>query len=81
MPVAPTRERLWRALRQRGVMTFDDCTASDEPSDAAPVGAQVVAQLGDPDGGNTPALADRGPAHPGDFVSLADPAAIGAAVA
>jgi HAD superfamily hydrolase (TIGR01509 family) len=61
----------------RCVMTLNGYTADDDTSEAA----LVVTSFGDPGGEKTRVLANRSPAHPGDFVSLADLAAIVAAVA
>lgn len=52
----------------RCVMTVNGYTEEEDSSEAI----LVVSSLGDPDGEHTRVLANRGPAQPGDFITLSD---------
>jgi HAD superfamily hydrolase (TIGR01509 family) len=52
----------------RSVMTVNGYTEKEDNSEAV----LVVSSLGDPDGERTRIIANRGPAQPGDYITLAD---------
>jgi HAD superfamily hydrolase (TIGR01509 family) len=57
------------------MITVNDFTAAEDFTEAA----LVVSSLGDPDGEHTQVLANRSPAEPGDWITLADLSAVLAA--